>query len=446
MNTTDLFIQDLYLFSNRDFPDRLMHQVKRCLIDYIGATLAGSVVTENRFQAFLAEEEGHFLPVGGELTSFLRTAFINGYHSHVMEMDDGHRFAMLHLSAPIISAMMAVAQKEQLSFQQFAKGVIVGFETTARLAMAIQPSHKQKGYHATGTCGVCGVAMAVATALNFSKVEMKNALSAAATSAGSLLESIEGSSQMKPYNIAIAVQNGITAAYFGKSGFRGPDDVLGGKRGFLVVLSDQTQCEKLRIEPQDPYCIEQIYVKPYAACRHCHAPIECALRLCQEHQIDATKISKIEVRTYKLAVFGHDQTEITGENSAKMSMPYAVAVALIKQDAGIAAFQKPWIEDPAVLALCNNVIVVEDAEFTAKSPAIRGANMTITMQDGLTYQLTVDYAKGEPENPITDQELQLKYRELAQFGGKTTQQIDEILNCIQQAETSFEQLHELLSR
>lgn len=444
MNTTDLFIQDIMAFSKREFPISILNQVKYTMIDYIGATLAGAKETEAQFKNFLEEEKGQFYPVGvDEPTSLLRAVFLNGYNSHVLEMDDGHRFGMLHLSATIYSAMLVIAQKEKLDFQHFSKGVIVGFEVATRLAMAVQPSHKQKGYHATGTCGVCGVAMAIGVALDFDLQEMKNALSAAATSAGALLEVIVGKSQMKPYNIANAVQNGVMAAYFGKADFCGPDDILGGERGFLSVLADEIDISKLKILDQDRYCIKQIYMKPYAACRHCHAPIEGALSIAKKFEIDYREIDSVVINTYKLAVYGHDHSDITGMNSAKMSIPYSVAVALVSKSANIEDFKGVNLHNDDILELCKKVKTYENKEFTAISPGIRGAHVKVILKNGRTYEERVDYAKGEPENPIELNELKEKYFTLAMHGGKTEEETRQILEKINNIENEFDALYRI---
>ncbi len=444
MNTTDLFISDIIELSNREFSSKEIELVKRSLLDYIGVTLAGSKITNERIEGYL-NEVGDYYAVGvNESTNFMRACFVNGYNSHVMELDDGHRYAMAHLSAPIFSALLVVAQKEKLSFENFVKGVIIGFEVEGRLAMAIQPSHKARGYHATGTCGTLGVAMAVGAALNYTSDEMKNALSAAATSAAGLLESIEGKSQMKPYNVAIAVQNGVTAAYFGKSGFCGPDDVIGGKRGFLKVMSDEVFVDKLKINKDDKLCIEQVYLKPYAACRHCHAPIEGALNLLKNNKFEIDSIKSVEIHTYKLAVFGHDHVEINGENSGKMSIPYSVAVALALNNADIDSFRIPYLEDRCVIELCKKVKVFVDPDLTAISPGIRAAIINVIFNDGSVISERVDYAKGEPENPISNQELIEKFVSLSKYSGRTNQDIENILECVKNIELDFYKLFKIL--
>lgn len=437
MNLTDVFIEDIYKFSQQELSNATINIVKSRLIDYYGVTIAGSKQTNEKFFEFMSEH-GEYLTVDGKMTTFENAIFINAYNSHVLELDDGHRYGMLHLSSPIFSALLVVAQKEKLTFDKFVRAVLVGFETATKLALTIQPSHKLKGYHATGTCGVCGVAMAIATALDFSKAEMKSALSAAATSAGSLLESIEGTSQMKPYNIAISAKNGVTSAYMGKAGFQGPNDILGGKRGFLKVLSDETFIENLRIKENSTVSIEETYTKPYAACRHCHAPIDCAIELKKLHNINHLDIDSVKVYTYKLAILGHEHTKITSVNSAKMSIPYSVAVSLVTSSANMESFEEGNIVREDILSLCDKVNVEEDVKLTELCPTVRGAKMEIIMNDGHVYEFYVGHAKGEPENPMSKEELIDKFMSLIVFSDKSKEYGKQILDVINQLEVKFD--------
>lgn len=426
MNVTDFYISELREFSRIEITDAILHQVKRCLLDYIGVAHAGVSLSVDRMHAVLQLGEAGPCTVLGSTTKtdIYTAATVNGFTAHVIELDDGHRFAMLHLGAPIITAMLAVAQKEKMTCEQFVRGILIGYEAEARLAMAMQPNHKQRGFHATGTCGAVGVACAVAFALGLNDRQLKGAISAAATSAAGLLQVIDDASELKPYNVSHAAAAGIMAAYMGKSGFAGPEDVLGGKRGFLRAFTDTYQVEKLAADPKG-LAIERIYVKPYAACRHCHAPIECALKIGQTlDSVDS--IAYIVVKTYKLAVYGHDQTKISGVSEAKMSTPYCVAAALMIKSAGMEAFSESNVGREDILQLCSKVSVEESPELTALSPAKRGAFVQVVLQDGTVLEERVEHPLGEPENRISDAMLDSKYSSLMHYAGVPEERIEEI--------------------
>ena len=431
-NLIDSFVYNIIGISTRRLPDRLDTHVRSHLLDYIGVTLAGAAMQNEKIKILLdSMPQGEFSVVGtNRKTDFFSALFINGINSHFIELDDGHRLGMLHLEAPIFSAMISLCEKERISQIDFFKGVVVGYEAAIRLAMSIQPSHKLKGYHATGTCGTVGVAAAVATALHYDETKMKNTLSAAMTSAAGLLEMIVDDSELKPYNVGRAVIDGFIASCSGNAGFNAPKDALGGKRGFLAVTSDNPNLDILLSFESDVYMIEGAYMKPYAACRHLHPAIEGALKIAKEQSFDWHNVKTVIVDAYKLAVFGHDHQEVSGVNSAKMSIPYSVAVALIKGSANMEDFSEEAIKDSEVLALARKVTVRENEEMTKLCPGKRASVVTAIFNDDSEIKKRVDYPKGEPENPLSQQELVDKFRSLAMYGGLTQKECDDVINGI----------------
>ncbi len=428
-NISERYIDILYNLSKARLPLHVQKAAKDSFIDYLSVTLGGSMANKQADKTFF--EENHIVGIhhiiGKHYTTSLHNAvLINAFNAHALELDDGHRVAMMHLEAPIFSALIGVAALHDLTLDEVLRAAVVGYEAAIRLASAIQPSHKKRGFHATGTCGAVGCAIAIATLLKYSKQEMLNTLSAAATSGAGLLEVITGKSEQKPYNIANAAVAGLNAALYGRY-FCGPADVLGGDRGFIKNLSSEFNEERL-LAPTEQYAIERIYKKPYAACRHCHAPVEAAIRLSKNKQIGATEIKEILVETYDLAVYGHDHQTIDGINSAKMSIPYSVAVAYQNQQCGLELFAEDVIKDSNVLALTNKVCVREDAQLSALVPNKRAAKVSIITQAGEITTEYVEYPKGEPENPITEEELLQKFFSLAKFGGLDDEQCQVIID------------------
>lgn len=444
----DIFVDNIIKLNSDDLPDRLKNNVRSHLIDYIGVTLAGAEMQKKKVFDFLESMPGGDFSVIGCLrkTDFFSAAFTNGINAHYIELDDGHRQGMMHLEAPIISALLSLSEKENISTKEFFNGVVTGYEVAIRLARSVQPSHKLKGYHTTGTCGTVGVAAAVATALHFDATQMKDALSAAMTSAAGLLEMIEDDSELKPYNVGRCVVDGIIAAYSGKAGFHAPKDALGGKRGFLAVLSENPNLNfLLKFEP-DYYMIESSYLKPYAACRHLHPAIEGALMITKEQVFDWHNVNAVIVDAYKLAVFGHDHQEITGVNSAKMSIPYSVAVALIKGSANMENFSVEAIADADVLELAKKVSVRENDELTKLCPSKRVSIVTIKFNNGAQIQKRVDFPKGEPENPLSRQELESKFRCLAKYGGLLQNECDEVIKEIEKESPDLNKILQICKR
>ena len=295
------------------------------------------------------------------------------------------------------------------------KGLLAGYESTLRLACSIQPGHKLKGFHATGPCGTIGATMGVAAMLHFNYNQFKASLSAACTSASGILEMIEGDTQMMPFNAGKAASNAVISAAIGRSGFKTPEDALGGKRGFLNCFADDTKSELLTDIWEKHYCTTN-YFKPYAACGHCHASIEAALRIRERNEISVGAIERIVIETYQLAISGHDHTIIDGVNSARMSIPYSAVVALVKGSAGIDDFSENALEDKTLLGLVSKVSVVENEELSRQAPAKRMAIMTVYTKGGV-YREEVDYPKGQPENPMTIDDISSKLFECGKSAG-----------------------------
>jgi len=447
-NATDQFIDRLMMVGETQLAAAIVQQVKMCVLDYIGCTLAGAKMSEPRSRAYLKSfrtDKGMTTVIGlDERSSLLTAAMMNGIHAHVAELDDGHRYGMMHPGAPVISAMLAAAQQEQMNGKQFIKGIVAGYEAAIRLASAVQPNHKLRGYHATGTCGTIGVAMAIAAALDLTKDNMKSALSAAVTSAAGVLEVIDDNSELKPYNVGRAVVAGMNAAYTGRVGMKGPDDILMGKRGFFGAIAEPVELSYISESDPNELCIGQIYRKPYAACRHCHSAIEAALLIGRSHEIALNRIKEIRVETYRLAVEGHDHTDIRGISSAKMSTPYSVAVSLKCGKADYQQFMPEFLDDAEVAGLARKVMVYEKAELSELMPHKRVAIVKMVMNDGQELTQRVDYPKGEPENPISMDELTAKFRSLAMYAGKSKEAVGRMIHHVWHLETNLQELyHEL---
>lgn len=237
---------------------------------------------------------------------------------------------------------------------------------------------------------------------------------------------IEGDTELKPFNAGRAAMDGVTAAYIGKSRFKAPEDALGGKRGFLKVMTDEPKMKYLTDFNDEELMIETIYMKPYAACRHCHPSIEAALDIRNQVGFNICEVQNINVNTYKLAVAGHDHVDIKGVNSAKMSIPYSLAVALCTGKAGLDEFTDKYISDKDIQAITDKVTVSVVDELTVLCPQKRVAEVMVTTKNGI-FSKRIDYPKGEPENPLSQQELEDKFRGLAMYGGLTSDECDEVI-------------------
>lgn len=418
-NITVEFLNKIDKIARQPIPDKVMSRARYSLLDYICVTLAGSKYHSSKLKKYLefAEpEDGMFTVIGLNRKVALKEAvFLNGLNSHALDFDDGTNTGIIHLGAPIFSVLLPLAQKYHIGYEKMLKAAIIGYEASFTMALSIQPGHKLMGYHATGTCGVLGAVLAIAYELDFSEEERKNAFATACVSATGMLKVLDDGSELKPYNVAKTVLLALTSAQMAKAGFKGHPDALAGDRGYLKMMTGKSD-----IQLKDPlykgsYAIEKTYTKPYAACRYCHPSIEAAISLRSNYLLE--EIQAITVKTYSLAVKGHEHTEVSGVSSAKMSIPYSVAVGTIYGKAGLAEYTDELVKDEKVVALCKKIVVTDDEVLSAAFPEEQSAIVKVKTSKG-SYSARVNFPKGEPENPMSESEFKNRYVEMCKFADK----------------------------
>ncbi len=432
MNLTDTFIQTLYTLKSQPIPAEVQEETRKCLLDQVGVMLAGSKLLQDQLGKYLDMFSGDdATALGlGRRASLQNAALVNGISGHALDYDDGHRFSTVHLGSAVIPAVLAVAEKENLTMEDVIRGIAIGYEAAIRMGNCIQPAHRARGYHASGTVGTIGAAMGVAALLDFDREQFKSTLATACTSAGGILEMQEDSSTLKPFNIGRATHDGITAALVVRAGFQGPLDTLEGKFGFLRAVCETYKPEILSLETNSCYNICGSYHKPYASCRHTHGAIYAALRAVQNNLLNWRDIDHICVDMYSQGVKGHDHTQIPSAVAGKMSTPFCIALALITGNIGLSSFTEEALRDPDVVALTEKVTVRADEEMTSWVPKKRAARVTVTMKNGDVFTAQADYALGEPELPMSIDDFRAKVTELGLYAGRTEQEIGQIIDMI----------------
>jgi 2-methylcitrate dehydratase PrpD len=442
MNQTDELIDYLYSLKNITFSEKVVNQVKRCLLDYLGVTFAGAKMLrekEVKILEFNLSSGNTITAIGlNQMTDLFTATLINGFSSHVAELDDGVRYGAIHPGSPIFSALLPLAEKEGVCGTDFIAATVIAYEAAILLSSSIQPSHYNLGFHPTATCGSIGAAIGSAVLLNLTKKQFKDAFSAAAISASGSLKVIEDGSELKPFNAGRAALVGLISAITARSGFSGPDDVLSGDTGFFSMMAKDF---KLTIPTKNQeYLIEKIYVKPYAACRHAHPSIEAVLRMQNEYDFNLHDIKALTINTYKGVIGKHDTKKISSVYSAKMSIPFGVAVSLKERKADIDQFSEKNINDSMIKSLIEKISIVPDEELSSLVPHKRAAIVKIETYDGCFFTERVDFPKGEPENPMTDDELIEKFLSLTKYADVKTTVCSKIMNKVWDLENNLSSL------
>jgi 2-methylcitrate dehydratase PrpD len=443
MNISQAFFAAIDNVAKQTIPGEVITRAKRSLLDYLAVTCAGAAFQKQKIEkyfAFAEPEEGALNAIGtGKKLVLKEAVFLNGLNAHALDFDDGTNSGIIHLGSPIFSLLIPLAQRYGKSIDEVLRAAVIGYEASYTMAVSIQPKHKALGFHATGTCGMLGATLAAAYMLEFAEEERYQAFATACVAASGMLKVLDDGSELKPYNVAKTALLSLTSLQLAKSGFKGHADPLGGYRGFLKMMSGDEHTEIKPCLLNGTYAIMKSYTKPYASCRYTHPPVEAAIHLRKQYEITPEQVEHIKVETYDLAVSGHDHTDIKGAYSAKMSTPYSTAVALAFGKVGLQEFEDGVLEDKAIQELTGKVEVVADKGLSEIFPDKQSAVLTITTPKG-EYSERVDFPKGEPENPLTDQEFYDRYAALMSYGNIDKAVIDSVYEMVDKPNAKVSEL------
>ena len=402
------------------------------VLDWLGSALAGIGTDTGRI--FL--EYARLQPAGkvavlglAEGRSVEVAALVNGAVSHIVEMDDVERESVTHPGAVVVPAALAVAERVGASGLDLLAAVVTGYEIMVRVGSALGSEHYYH-FHNTSTAGVFGAAAAAGWLLDLDRDRLVWALGNAGTQASGLWQFNNEGALTKPLHSGRAAANGVLAATLSRLGLTGARNIMEGERGFFAGLAPRGDPQRVVAhlgEPAEPLCVRRISIKPHASCRHTHAPIDAALAL-RAQLPAAANIASVRVSTYKAALTLCDKPDPRTAPDAKFSLQFCVASALLRGRVGLAEFSDAALADTALRALLPRFEVEVDEAREAAYPACWSAAVSVTLADGRTFQAAQERPKGDPENPLTEAELEAKFRGLAGAGGVQTDQIERLLD------------------
>lgn len=413
MNQSIEFLKALDELQKNEIPENVLARARQSLLDYLAVCSAGAFFQKDKLDKYIGfamPETGDFRVIGlGKRLALKEAVFLNGLNGHALDFDDGTNSGIIHLGSPIFSLLLPLAERYDLSLDKVLKAAVIGYEASYTMAVSIQPIHKLMGYHATGTCGVLGAAIAASYMLGFTEEERFQAFAAACVASSGMLKVLDDESELKPYNVAKASMLALTSIQMAKAGFKGHHDPLGG-RGFIKMMTGREDINLKSVRLNGTYAIMKAYTKPYASCRYTHPSVEAAIHL--RNRVRVEEVRYIDIKTYSLAVAGHDHTDISNSYSAKMSIPYAVAAGLIYGKAGLQEFSGEKVREKEILELTKKIHVEADCKLSAAFPDTQTAIVKIVGLDGNVVTERVDFPKGEPENPLNEREFRDRYRDL----------------------------------
>lgn len=421
----------------RSLPAEVVAKAKSCLMDTIGAALAGSKTPEaaiaKRLALKLHQKKEATLFTGKSKVGVLEAALANGMMAHALELDDGNRYAMGHPGVGVIPAVLALAEKERIKGKEIIPAIVAGYEIFGRIGAGGNPSHFDRGFHTTGTCGTFAAAAAAGRLLKLNQAQMVSALGIAGSQAAGLFAFMADGTMTKVLHPGKAAHNGLLAAYLAREGFTGPAFILEDKRGFYRAFADTYDPQRILAELGEKYEIMHTYVKYHASCRHTHAAIDALLQIRHQNSFSWAEIEKVNIYTYTIAAKLTGGKEVSTPITGKMSLPYAAAVALLFGKVGLDEFKPKTLQNKEVRALLDKIEVHADEELDKLVPEHRGARAEIFLKDGRRLISQVLDAKGEPENPGGKNDLYEKFRDLARtvFGKERVEKIIERINSLE---------------
>jgi 2-methylcitrate dehydratase PrpD len=396
-------------------PPEVIHHTKRAVIDWYAAVLPGAVVPPaTMLERALADEldRGESRLVLGRRATARAAALINGSAAHTVEVDDIFRDGIYHPGAPTIAAALALAQARHASGDAFLRAVVIGYEISTRIGAAMGRAH-YRYWHNTGTIGCFGAASAAAELLGLDRDRFAHALATVATFSAGLQQAFRMDSMSKPLHAGRAAEAGITAALAAVEGITGSLDVLEGEAGYGRAMGDGPDWERALATLGRDFHITRITVKNHACCGHAFAAIDGALAIQAEMGVAARDIEHVRVGTYRAGLEVAHYEEPRSAAQARFSLKYVVASALAHGSVRLAAFEPHRLEDPVTRDLMRRIDVAIDPELDAAFPHQRAARVILQSRDGRRGEHLQATRKGDPDAPLSDGELEQKYRELA---------------------------------
>ncbi len=392
-------------------PDWSIHEAKRTLINMLAISLSASRAEGARIVLDWVRDEAaaeHASVIGaGVGTSPGIAALANGFLCHLQDYDDTHFPTILHPTAPVWPAVLALAEKHAATGRDTLAAFVLGAEAACRVAISVHPWHYDQGWHITGTAGVFGAAAGAGRILGLDKDKLTNALGVAGTLAAGVREVF--GTHGKPLHAGHAAEAGLRAATWAQHGFTGGSDIIGGRRGFWAVASRDGHSEDALLgEFGERWELRNNGLKPFANGIVSHPIQQGVIELRDEHALKPDQIESISVRVHPLVVELMNRADPRVGLEGKFSFQHCAAAALVDGAGHDAQFTDEKVRDPVIAGVRAKVAATVDEAIMEDE-----VYLTVKLVDGRTLDKHVVHATGSPTNPMTDDALEEKYRALA---------------------------------
>jgi 2-methylcitrate dehydratase PrpD len=413
-----------------DIPDDVVELGRKSILDGLGLALAGAVAESGHIvTAYLADlgfAKGDSTVLGTALRLPARfSAFANGIAIHADDFDDTQLAVakdrvyglLMHPTAPVLPAVLAVAEREGASGAAFTAAYHVGIEVCCKVAEAVGPRHYQDGFHTTGTCGTFGAAAGVANLLRMDAASTALALGMAGSQSAGLRENF--GTMTKPFHPGRSAESGVLAVDLVRRGWSATSTILEARRGFYHAAAGGYDDAAIRGRLGAPwtFAMPGISIKPYPSGSLTHPGMSLMERMIAAHDIRPEQVARVRVGTNNhmpTTLLHHDPRN---ELQAKFSMQFSMAILLLRRRAGLRDYTDETVLSPEVRAMMGKVEFYVDPVADAAGFDKMTTLIEVHRTDGTVLRGQADFGKGSPADPMSWDEVAAKFEECAGYGG-----------------------------
>ena len=406
----------------QDLPTEVVQRARECIIDTVAAIICGSALPWSRIVADYARRTGpggksNILGAGGPAVQAPAAALANGALAHAFELDSLTRpGGGAHPGATVLPPALAIAQECGADGQALIAAFVAGNEVMIRIGRATGHTNEARGFHAPGTTGPFGGAVAAGHLLRLDAAAMTNALGIAGSLCGGLLEFARGNGGMvKRLHLGRASEAGVLAASLAADGFTGPRTVLEGEFGFLRVFCTKWDEAELTRGLGEEFVVSTTVLKRYPCHATAHAAVKAVRELQAEHGFTGAQVEAITVTGNQRVVERHNILEPADLMLAQYSVPFCVALALYREARDPESFDEAALADPQIRALCRRVRLVPEP---AGQHGGMASTVTITLTDRRRFECRAENGMLKP-GEIADKFLRLTRAALGQDNAAT---------------------------
>ena len=423
-----------------DLPEKVRQRTAYLLMDLLGSIIGSKEIESSKIAAELALEFGgpeESTVVGyGRKVAAHNAAFANAIQGYAFDFADDHNESNAHPSVASIPASLAVGEKLGASGKKVIEAIALGNEVVCRLGSAFLGKTYYQGFHPSSTCGTFGATISVAKLLDLDVQQTVYAQGIAGSQVGGLMSWNTSGSYTKRVQAGHPAMVGVISGLMAQKGFNGPPEIIEGRDGFMQAYSYQLQYDTNLITDGlgEEWTFANSSIKVYPCCRYSAGHLDACLDIVARNRPDPDKIAKIFIRSsdYTIRLLAMPR-KLDPQNvvDTQFSMPWQAAIALIDGKIDVDTFTEENIHRPDVRALMKNVEWVVDEEFERRYPEHYSCAVTVTMEDGQEYTSVVDDPKGDYRNPVTQEDMEEKFKNLARREIADEDKIQRIIDFIQ---------------